>query len=94
MLMSHPRPSLFLYLCLKQLENSLGVIENKQLNSEGDEPEPKLSKKNPILFDQAELIDLVRDLNLSKDKAELLKSRLKKTNFMNENVRISYRNRE
>ena len=55
----------------------MGVIENKRLNSEGDAPEPKRTKKKPILFDQAELNDLVRDFNLSEDKAELLKFRLK-----------------
>ena len=49
-------------------KNSLGVLENKRLNSEGDEPEAKRWKKNPILFDQAELNDLIRILNLSKDK--------------------------
>ena len=55
-------------------ENILCVIENKRLNSEGDEPESKLSKKNPISFDKAEVNHLIRDLNLSKDKAELLGS--------------------
>ena len=59
-----------------------------------NELHPKHSKKNPILFDQAEFSDLIRDLNLLKDKAELLGSRLKKKNLLNENVRISYRNRE
>ena len=67
---------------------------NKQLNSEGDKPEPRHSKKSPILFDQAELNDLIRDLNLSKDKTILLGFRLKKKNLLNENVRISNRNRE
>ena len=75
---------------MPEAENSLAVNENKRFNSEGDEPEPKRSKKNPILFDQSELNDLIRDLNLSKDKAKLLGSRLKKNNLLNENVRISY----
>ena len=75
-------------------ENSVGLIKNKRLNSEGDEPEPKFSKKNPILFDQTELNDLIRNLNLSKDKAELIGSLLKEKNLLNEKVRISYRNRE
>ena len=72
-----------------QAENSLGVIGNKWRNSEGDEPEPNRSKKNPILFDQAELNDLIRDLSLSKNKAELLGSQLKEKNLLKENVRIS-----
>ena len=79
---------------VSKAENSLGVIENKQLISEEDKPEPKRSKKNPILFDQAELNDFIRDLNQSKDEAELLGSGLKEKNFLNENVRISYCNRE
>ena len=60
-----------IFIHVPKAENSLGVIENKRLNSEGDEPEPKSSKKNPILFDQSELNDLIRDLNLSKDKAKM-----------------------
>ena len=47
-----------------------------------------------ILFDQDELNDFKRDLNLLKDKVELLGSRLKKMNLLNENVRLSYCNRE
>ena len=31
------------YIHVSKAENSLGVIENKQLNSEGDEPGPKRS---------------------------------------------------
>ena len=53
-----------LFIHVPEAENSLGVIENKRLNSDGDEPEPKRSKKNRILFDQAELNDLIRDLKL------------------------------
>ena len=41
------------FIHVTKAENSLGVIENKRLNSEGDEPEPKRSKINPILLDQA-----------------------------------------
>jgi hypothetical protein len=38
---------------------------------------------------QQELNDLVRDLDLPKSKAELLRSRLQQWNFLKENVRIS-----
>ena len=62
------------FIHVPKAENSLDVIENNRVNSEGNVPEPKRSKKNPILFDQAELYDLIRDLNLSNGKAELLKS--------------------
>ena len=43
-----------IFIHVFKAENRMGVIENKRLNSEGDETEPKRSKKNPILFDQAE----------------------------------------
>lgn len=44
---------------------------------------------------QNELSDLIRDLELSKNKAELLASRLQQWNLLEENVKVSvYRNRE
>ena len=82
------------FIHVPKAENSLGVIENTWLNSKGDEAELKRSKKNAILFDQAELNDLIRNLNLSKNKVELIESRLKENNLLNENMGISYRNRE
>ena len=57
------------FIHMPKAENSLSIIENKQFNSAEDEPEPKRSKKNPILFDQT----------------ELLGSRLKEKNLFNEN---------
>jgi len=43
---------------------------------------------------QAELNDLIRDLDLPKSKAELLGSRLQQWNLLKENIRISvYRKR-
>ena len=50
-----------IFMHVPKAEKSLSVIENKRLNSEVDEPKPKRSKKNPILFDQAELKNLIRD---------------------------------
>lgn len=44
----------------------------------------------PHTFSQAELNDLVRDLSLSKDKAELLASRMKEKNLLEQGVRITY----
>ena len=63
------------FIHVPKAENSLAVIENKWLHSEGYKPEPKSSKKTPILFDQA----------------EFLGSRLKEKTLLNENVRIFYR---
>jgi hypothetical protein len=47
------------------------------------------SAPQPHILTQDELNDLVRDLELSKNKAELLGSRLKQWNFLKKNVLIS-----
>lgn len=44
----------------------------------------------PQLFSQEELNDLVRDLNLPKNSAELLASRLKEKNLLENGVRITF----
>jgi hypothetical protein len=49
----------------------------------------------PQCFDQKELNDLIRDLNLSKDSSELLASRLKEKKFLSPGTKITfYRERE
>lgn len=44
----------------------------------------------PHTFSQAELNDIVRDLSFSKDKAELLASRLNEENLVKRDVCITY----
>lgn len=44
----------------------------------------------PKVFTQESLNDLVRDMSLSKEKAELLASRLKENNLLEKNVRVSH----
>lgn len=52
------------------------------------------SNVEPHLITQTELNDLVRDLNLSKQKSELLGSRLQEWNLLDKNTKISvFRNR-
>ena len=46
--------------------------------------------EDPILFSQKHLNDLIRDLYLSKEKAELLASRLKERNMVEKDVQVSY----
>jgi hypothetical protein len=41
-------------------------------------------------FDQNELSDLIRDLNLSKDSSELLPSRLKEKNVFQPGTKIAF----
>jgi len=47
------------------------------------------SAPQPHVLTQDELNDLVRDLKLSKSKGDLLESRLKHSNLLEKNVRIS-----
>lgn len=66
---------------------------------QGDTREPDDDNDDEVLeygkFNQSELNDLVRDLDLPKAKAELLASRLAEKNCLAANVRVSfYRNRD
>ena len=71
----------------KEESNEVAYISN-----EGEETDDEVS--NPILFSQAALNNLVRDLNLPKDKSQLLGSRLKERNLAPETTFSSYRHRE
>lgn len=51
--------------------------------------EPDVDENEPHLLSQEDLNDLVRDLSLSKEKAELLGSRLKKWNLLRQGTKIS-----
>jgi hypothetical protein len=76
--------------------------ENKDLLEDDDEHEiaccsetdndfePECDFKEPHLVDQSDLNDLVRDLYLSKQQAELLASRLKQWNLTQPNVRVTH----
>ena len=72
----------------KEESNEVAYISN-----EGEETDDEVS--NPILFSQAALNDLVRDLNLPKDKSQLLGSRLKERNLLAPKTTFSWhRHRE
>jgi hypothetical protein len=45
---------------------------------------------NSECFDQNELSDPIRDLNLSKDSSELLASRLKEKNVLQPGMKITF----
>ena len=62
--------------------NSDGLISSNYTDSDTTE--------DPILFSQKHLNDLIRDLCLSKEKAELLASRLKERNMVEKDVKVSY----
>jgi len=46
--------------------------------------------KDPKLFEQPDLNDLVRDLGLGKEQAELLASRLQERNLLAQGVKVTY----
>ena len=86
--------------------NELPIPTFKSLSTEsfssGEEEEdmrdqdfiPSEIDSSPQAFTQLELNDLVRDLNLPKDSAEVLASRLNDKNLLQDDVRITfYRNR-
>lgn len=58
-------------------------------NSEGSEFVIATPSVEPHLIDAEEFNDLIRDLNLTKIKAEILASRLKQWNLLKDNVKIS-----
>ena len=62
--------------------NSDGLISSYYTDSDTTE--------DPILFSQKHLNDLIRDLCFSKEKAELLASRLKEQNMVEKDVKVSY----
>ena len=62
--------------------NSDGLISSNYTDSDTTE--------DSILFSQKYLNDLIRDLCLSKEKAELLASRLKERNMVEKDVKVRY----
>ena len=70
-------------------DNSDGLTSSNYTDSDTNE--------DPILFSQKHLNDIIRDLCLSKEKTELLASRLKERNMVERDVKVSYyrkRNRD
>ena len=81
-------------------ENGLDTLADEVEDSdEGNTPAPKDSTDSeyepeeslkPILFSQEHLNDLIRDLALSKQKAELLASRLQENNLLHADVVVTH----
>jgi hypothetical protein len=67
------------------------IVEDEpmELSDKDDEYQPSTSSTEPHLITQPELNDLVRDLNLSKNQAELLGSRLQGWNLLAKGTTIS-----
>ncbi|KAI6659631.1 hypothetical protein LOD99_14554 [Oopsacas minuta] len=66
------------------------MVEDVHADSTDANYVPEDELLEPQTFTQGELNDLVRDLDLSKDKAELLASRLKQKNLLDKDVLVSH----
>ena len=74
------------------IESEEFSTENKTTGSEACENKEGTegcSIKKPILINESMLNDLVRDLTLTKDKAEILASCLKQWNLLEKDTKIS-----
>lgn len=58
-------------------------------NNDDEYYDKNVNDKKPKFFDQAGLDDFIRDLNLSKDKAELCASRLKERNLLLSGTKVT-----
>lgn len=76
--------------CKLLLSSSTSGSSSNNDSSDHDEQFHAGPSNVPHLISQADLNDLVRDLNLSKLQAELLGSRLQQWNLLDDDVRISY----
>ena len=67
----------------------------KVLTDVGDDDEDFACSFTPVLFDQQNLSDLIRDLSLSKESSKVLASRLKDRNLLQHGTKITfYRTRD
>jgi hypothetical protein len=64
--------------------------ERSEMEQQSDAYEPEDDEKKPHMINQGELNDLVRDLGLTKKKAELLGSRLQQWNLLESKTKISH----
>ncbi|CAG9787072.1 unnamed protein product [Diatraea saccharalis] len=70
-------------------------IENEEEKQDSDSDFTPSQETKPQPFNQSELNDLIRDLNLSKESSEILASRLKEKNLLTPDTKITfYRTRE
>ena len=71
------------------------VHEALKKSSESDQSMFEGSSSKPEQFNEEELSDLIRDLNLSKENSEVLTSRLKGKKCLNPGTKVTfYRTRE
>ena len=64
-------------------------IEYKKTDTESEDSSTESKKAVPQQFNQSELNDLVRDLDLSKQAAEILASRLNEKHVLHSSAKVS-----
>lgn len=84
-----PKPSETGMLFIEQMECE-DLISAESQHSSGSEYTPDAKISTPQTFTQEEINDLIRDLSLSKEKSELLASRIKEKNILERNVKVSF----
>ena len=62
----------------------------KELTDVDDDDKDFSCSSTPVLFDQQNLNDLIRDLSLSKESSEVLASRLKDRNLLQHGTNITF----
>ena len=62
----------------------------KKLTDVDDDNEHFACSSTPVLFDQQNLNDLIKNLNLSKESSEVLASRLKDRNLLQHGTKITF----
>ena len=65
-------------------------MEYKKTEMESEDSSTESKKAVPQQFNQSELNDLVRDLDLSKQAAEILASRLNKKHVLHSSAKVSF----
>ena len=67
-----------------------GYGAQKKTDTESEDSSTESKKAAPQKFNQSELNDLVRDLDLSKQEAEILASRLKEKHVLHSSAKVSF----
>lgn len=79
----------------EEYKSNEGTSENDNVGSEDEYVSSNKKNIKPQTFNQEELSDLIRELGLPKDGAELLASRLKEKNLLSKGTKVSiYRTRD
>lgn len=66
------------------------MVESTSSHNSDDLPEFESDDSKPHLISQSELNDLIRDLQLSKSKSELLASRLQQWNLLAHDTQVTF----